>query len=68
MGSQLQAKLTQTNGTQPLLKKGSVGAYVTELQQKLNQAGAEPTLIEDGIFGTKTDGAVKIFQDNLPRQ
>jgi hypothetical protein len=46
----------------PTLKKGSQGMYVTELQTKLNAAGAKPALTVDGIFGGKTLAAVKAYQ------
>ena len=39
------------------LKKGSRGAEVKTLQQKLN-------LVADGIFGSLTEEAVKEFQKN----
>ena len=44
-----------------LLKRGSRGDAVKELQQKLNALGynAEPA---DGIFGVKTEAAVRAFQ------
>ena len=45
-----------------VLKKGSSGIYVTNLQKALNTAGANPTLTTDGSFGPKTDTAVKTFQ------
>ena len=40
-----------------ILKKGSKGAEVKTLQQKLN-------LMADGIFGSLTEEAVKEFQKN----
>ena len=48
--------------SQPLLRQGSVGPSVTEAQAKLNRAGAQPPLAEDGIFGPKTRAAVVAFQ------
>ena len=45
-----------------ILKKGSTGQYVVNLQKALNNSGANPTLVTDGSFGTKTDTAVKTFQ------
>ncbi len=45
----------------PLLKKGSSGTYVKELQQLLTKLGFNPGPI-DGIFGALTDAAVKTFQ------
>ena len=47
--------------THPLLKRGSTGAQVTYLQQSLTKLGYNPGPI-DGIFGSKTETAVKLFQ------
>jgi hypothetical protein len=45
------------------LRKGSMGSAVRELQQKLNQGlKLVPPLVVDGIFGSKTDAAVRAFQ------
>jgi hypothetical protein len=44
-----------------ILKKGSKGPFVTELQQSLNTLGYGP-LVDDGDFGAKTEAAVKAFQ------
>lgn len=44
-----------------ILKKGSKGPFVTELQQNLNTLGFGP-LVDDGDFGAKTEAAVKAFQ------
>lgn len=46
----------------PVLRRGSQGAAVVELQVKLNGAGATPPLAVDGIFGPKTQAAVIAFQ------
>jgi peptidoglycan hydrolase-like protein with peptidoglycan-binding domain len=46
----------------PTIRYGSRGPAVEELQQKLNQAGATPTLAVDGIFGPLTRTAVVAFQ------
>lgn len=46
--------------SQPLLRKGSSGAAVTELQQALNVFGFG--LAVDGKFGGGTDRAVRAFQ------
>ncbi|UOE42682.1 peptidoglycan-binding domain-containing protein [Agromyces larvae] len=46
----------------PMLRRGSVGPSVGELQTKLNERGAEPPLAVDGIFGPLTDAAVRAFQ------
>lgn len=47
----------------PLLKRGSRGPAVVELQGRLNDKGvAEPALATDGIFGPLTQKAVIAFQ------
>ena len=46
-----------------LLRSGSRGEEVRELQQKLSGAGFDPGPI-DGIFGSKTEVAVRKFQDS----
>ncbi len=43
------------------LKSGSKGALVKELQNILNDAGASPALVVDGIFGPKTQSALVKF-------
>jgi peptidoglycan hydrolase-like protein with peptidoglycan-binding domain len=45
----------------PVLKKGSKGEAVKRLQQSLYQLGYDPGTV-DGIFGPKTESAVKAFQ------
>lgn len=45
-----------------LLKRGSAGDDVKELQQLLNDAGASPRLSVDGQFGPGTERAVISFQ------
>ncbi|MBU3182556.1 peptidoglycan-binding protein [Clostridium psychrophilum] len=47
--------------THPILKIGSTGTAVKSLQQLLAKLGYNPGPI-DGIFGSKTDTAVKLFQ------
>jgi N-acetylmuramoyl-L-alanine amidase len=48
------------------LKIGSRGAAVRDLQTMLNRAVALPTLLDiDGIFGRKTDEAVRSIQERL---
>jgi peptidoglycan hydrolase-like protein with peptidoglycan-binding domain len=47
-------------GTMLVLSFGSKGPAVEEAQKRLNLHGA--TLKEDGIFGPKTQGAVRAFQ------
>ena len=44
----------------PTVKKGSKGAAVKTLQELLNQNGSK--LSVDGIFGSKTESAVKAYQ------
>jgi Putative peptidoglycan binding domain/Penicillin-insensitive murein endopeptidase len=46
-----------------LLRSGSRGEGVRELQQKLSDAGFDPGPI-DGVFGSKTDAAVRKFQES----
>jgi peptidoglycan hydrolase-like protein with peptidoglycan-binding domain len=46
---------------EPLLKKGSTGDAVRELQRALKDLGYDPGDI-DGQFGSKTESAVKDFQ------
>ncbi len=45
----------------PILRNGSIGYDVTLIQRLLNNAGYG-SLVEDGIFGSRTDTAVKEFQ------
>lgn len=46
----------------PTISFGSRGPFVEEAQQHLNAHGADPALKVDGIFGPKTQAAVKAFQ------
>ena len=49
--------------TRPTIRLGSEGPVVRELQQALNkQYPSLPQLVEDGIFGPKTEDRVKHFQ------
>lgn len=48
----------------PTLRNGSDGPTVERLQSMLNFVGGKDTLAVDGIFGPKTEAAVKQFQDN----
>ena len=52
-------KVTGTNNIQTL-RKGSGGEAVSRLQKALNDNGA--SLKVDGIYGTKTESAVKAYQ------
>jgi putative peptidoglycan binding protein len=47
---------------EPLLRRGSRGAAVKDVQQSLNTLGASPLLDPDGIFGAQTEQAVLFFQ------
>lgn len=49
------------SGTVVMLRRGSSGAAVTNLQQKLAAAGFSPGAI-DGKFGPATESAVRMFQ------
>lgn len=46
----------------PGLSRGSRGGAVTALQDELNALGARPPLSTDGVFGPKTEFALKAFQ------
>jgi hypothetical protein len=49
--------------TIPVLRRGSRGALVEDLQRELNQRlRPSPGLATDGIFGNRTDAAVRRFQ------
>ncbi len=45
----------------PTLRRGSKGQSVSELQQRLKARGFDPGQV-DGIFGPRTDSAVRAFQ------
>jgi Putative peptidoglycan binding domain/Phage tail lysozyme len=44
------------------LQRGSLGADVEALQRRLNETGAQPILVVDGVFGAHTEAAVIAFQ------
>jgi len=48
---------------EPILKSGSTGEAVRQLQQALKDHGYDPGAV-DGQFGSKTESAVKAFQQN----
>ena len=50
--------------TMQRLQRGSSGAAVAEVQQRLNEQGADPQLDVDGEFGPLTEAAVKAFQSS----
>lgn len=56
------AKQNNTNPIHPVLRVGSKGDAVAELQTKLNAAGYNAGDV-DGEFGTKTLRALRIFQE-----
>lgn len=56
-------KTLLTLSPEPLLKKGSKGAYTKYLQQLL-ESKMIPVSGIDGIFGSQTENAVKNFQQN----
>ncbi len=43
------------------MRQGSRGEAVSELQKKLSVVGFEPSAV-DGIFGPKTEAAVRAYQ------
>jgi hypothetical protein len=45
-----------------VIRRGSTGAAVVALQEALNREGADPPLVADGIFGVRTEVAVRAFQ------
>jgi peptidoglycan hydrolase-like protein with peptidoglycan-binding domain len=47
--------------TEPVLKRGSTDPAVRDLQAALKALGRDPGPI-DGVFGAKTEGAVRAFQ------
>jgi len=44
------------------LRQGMRGSNVKQVQERLNELGANPRLAEDGIFGPRTEAAVIAFQ------
>lgn len=56
---------TPSGDTEPVLKKGSKGSYVSLLQtQLLNRGYKLPKYGADGSFGAETEAAVKLFQQD----
>jgi N-acetylmuramoyl-L-alanine amidase len=52
-----------TPGARPVIRQGARGDMVTEAQRLLNRAPtALPRLVEDGIFGPRTDARTREFQ------
>ena len=46
----------------PTMKKGAKGNITKLVQERLNSVGF--SLAEDGIYGSKTEYAIKVFQKN----
>jgi len=53
----------QFKSAQPMLRNGSRGPAVSNLQSRLKELGFDPGPI-DGIFGPRTEAAVRAFQRN----
>lgn len=54
--------LLMPSDDRPMLRQGSTGPYVVDLQSDLNHVGAQPPLVVDGIFGPLTRREVVKFQ------
>ena len=52
---------TQTRSAYPTVRRGDTGEFVLTVQRTLNVA-IKANLIEDGIFGSATEEAVRRFQ------
>lgn len=57
------ASSSASRSASPTLRSGARGAAVTQLQNKLRAAGFNPGA-SDGVFGPKTQSAVKAFQQS----
>jgi hypothetical protein len=60
----LQRQLGSAPAAQAVIRLGASGPMVAELQRRLNQAGADPVLEVDGVFGEHTQAAVMVFQQS----
>jgi peptidoglycan hydrolase-like protein with peptidoglycan-binding domain len=47
------------------VKRGSIGPAVRAVQDQLNGRWFAPDLVVDGVFGAKTEGAVRVYQTVL---
>jgi len=56
-------ELSGVRGQTASLIRGHSGQGVTDLQSMLNAAGAQPPLAQDGLFGPKTQAALRQFQE-----
>ena len=45
-----------------ILRRGMQGPSIRQVQERLNQLGANPRLATDGVFGPATEAAVRAFQ------
>jgi len=54
--------LEQARAGRGLIKRGQAGQSVLQVQQLLNAAGTRPPLETDGLFGQRTQVAVRRFQ------
>jgi len=45
-----------------VLRRGMQGVSIRQMQERLNELGANPRLATDGIFGPLTEAAVIAFQ------
>jgi peptidoglycan hydrolase-like protein with peptidoglycan-binding domain len=45
-----------------VLRRGMQGPSIVQVQERLNELGAQPRLAADGIFGPLTEAAVTAFQ------
>lgn len=63
LGATLQRRVEDRPATNPVLRRGSEGADVAHLQERLNEEQASDPLLEvDGTFGRLTAAAVREFQ------
>lgn len=61
---ELRAAGIDPSGNVPTLRRGSTGELVKQLQRTLNFL-LEENLTVDGVFGAKTEAAVKVFQSKM---
>src|SRR3989442_1421608 len=57
------ADLSQLASGGWILESGVGGDSVSTLQQALNEAGPQPPIKEDGLYGPETEAAVRRFQE-----
>jgi hypothetical protein len=61
-GGAVQRRVENRPASHPVVREGSRGAEVEQLQTRLNEDGATPALAVDGAFGPLTRAAVIAFQ------